>query len=147
MIFFGSTDTFSASNTSRFIGPFLKWIHPEVTPETVRVFQMFIRKGWHVWEFFVLTLLLWFALGWTLRKGQIRNVGWSRRRALITCTGAVVYAMADEWHQSFRPTRGGAWSDVAIDSIGIGLAMLLLWLYYKLHSLNPLPRCREVHPD
>lgn len=39
---------------------------------------------------------------------------------------ALVYAMVDEYHQSFVPTRHGALTDVAIDALGIGIASIVL---------------------
>ncbi len=136
LIFFGSTDTFSSSNTSRFIGPILRWLHPEISLETIQWFQFFIRKGWHVFEFFIITLLLWNALGWGTHSGTQPGSSWTRRRALLTWSGAVTYAMADEWHQSFRPTRGGTVTDVLIDSIGVTLAIGCIWLFYRWLNLR-----------
>jgi VanZ family protein len=39
-----------------------------------------------------------------------------------------LFAIADEYHQTFVPGRGGTWTDVAIDGIGIVIAALLAWI-------------------
>lgn len=69
-------------------------------------------KGWHVTEFFVLTLLIQHAL--------------KTWRILVAPMLAIVAAALDEWHQTFVPHRGGLLSDVAVDMIGILLATI--WL-------------------
>lgn len=79
-------------------------------------------KGWHVLEFFVLTLLV-------LRTG-VRV----RMAALI----ALCLAAVDEWHQTFIPKRGGLVSDVLIDSIGIVSAAILALALAKVASARQL---------
>lgn len=51
------------------------------------------------------------------------------RAAVSITTGVVValsYAMVDEYHQTFVPTRHGALTDVAIDAFGIGIASIVM---------------------
>jgi hypothetical protein len=47
-IFIGSTDLMSAEHTSRFIVPFLLWLKPDMSPETIARIHMLIRKLGHV---------------------------------------------------------------------------------------------------
>ena len=47
---------------------------------------------------------------------------------LIAWGIAVVYAMTDEYHQTFIPGRVGDWADVSIDAFGAGMAVLLIGL-------------------
>ncbi len=57
---------------------------------------------------------------------------WSRLIAVLSSFGiSVVYAILDEWHQSFVPQRGPGAVDVLIDSAGalFGAAVALLALY------------------
>lgn len=48
-----------------------------------------------------------------------------------------LYAVTDEWHQSFSPGRSSAWMDVLIDScgvlIGAFLCAAILYLWRKKH--------------
>lgn len=49
---------------------------------------------------------------------------------VIAAAIALVYAIVDEYHQSFVPTRHGDVSDVAIDALGIGIASIVLLKLY-----------------
>jgi VanZ family protein len=74
-----------------------------------------IRKLGHIGGYALLTAL-W---AWTL-------AGTVRRPVLIAAAIALIYAATDEYHQSFVETRHGTPVDVAVDAIGIALAVLLL---------------------
>jgi hypothetical protein len=78
-------------------------------------FGLLLVKGWHVTEFAVLFLLLW----WTACSGLRLAVP---RASAIAAVAAALYAVSDEWHQTFVPGRGGTATDVAIDCCGIALA-------------------------
>jgi hypothetical protein len=68
-------------------------------------------KGYHVLEYFILTTLI------------LRAISATRFRVTALGMGlAFLYASSDEWHQTFVKDRGGKWTDVAIDCIGIALA-------------------------
>ncbi len=58
IIFAASTDMMSAEHTSRYIGPFLHWLWPDISNVTVASVQMAVRKAAHVTEYAVLGLLL-----------------------------------------------------------------------------------------
>jgi len=76
-------------------------------------------KGYHVLEFFLLTLLL----GLFLRLQRGLTVG---RSLVWAAIGGTAFAVSDEWHQTFVPGRGGLASDVLIDLGGVVLAVALL---------------------
>jgi len=79
--------------------------------------EFFIRKGAHVTEYAILAFLV-------IRT--LLAMRWERWRAIVI--GAVIsvaYAASDEWHQSFVPNRTGHAIDVAVDSIGVVLVVLL----------------------
>jgi len=73
-------------------------------------------KGYHVFEYFILTLLT---------INLLRNWVESKWAFLYAFALAVSYASTDEWHQTFVPGRGGKWTDVVIDAGGATLAILL----------------------
>jgi hypothetical protein len=52
---------------------------------------------------------------------------------LLAAAIAVAYGIIDEWHQSFVPGRYASAVDVALDSVGIALA--LGWKQWRLLSL------------
>ena len=69
-------------------------------------------KGYHVFEFALLFVLLFVAL--------LRTKPWPVvRSAAVAALMSVLYAASDEYHQTFVKDRGGKVSDVLIDCIGI----------------------------
>jgi hypothetical protein len=75
--------------------------------------DLVLRKGAHMVEFGLLALLWWRALG----------------RPAPAAAIAVLYAVSDEWHQSFVEGRNGSPVDVLIDTTGVALALgAALWL-------------------
>lgn len=111
----------SAEHTSRFIGPFLRWIYPTISPITILRVQLFIRKLAHVSEYAVLAVLLYRAVVHTTLKGR-RAL--SAALVLVLCA---TYAASDEFHQSFVPSRTASVRDVMIDICGATLALILYW--------------------
>ena len=109
IIFLGSTDMLSAEQTSRIIGPLLRWFQPDMSAETIAQLQFFVRKGAHVTEYAILGLLL------------LRAVG-TRAPALLLGVG---YAITDELHQHFVSGRHASPVDVAIDSAGLLIGVLV----------------------
>jgi VanZ family protein len=77
--------------------------------------DVIIRKLGHLSGYALLTTLWW----WALR-------GVAGRPLLIAVGIAFVYACTDEFHQTFVSGRTGTPVDVAIDSIGIAIAALLI---------------------
>lgn len=56
-----------------------------------------------------------------------RIIAAGRTRAIIiAATISILYAMSDEWHQTFVPGRSPAVQDVLIDTAGILIAFFLL---------------------
>jgi VanZ family protein len=77
--------------------------------------DLLLRKLAHAGVFGALTLL-WF-----------RALGPLTSRALLgAVTIALLYAVTDEYHQTFVSGRHGSPVDVGIDAIGIGVAVLLI---------------------
>src|SRR5688572_16205127 len=96
LIFSASGDQMSGQRTSRFIGPFLRWLKPDISPAAISLVQGVVRKTAHVVEYAILALLLWRALR-RPQKGQCAP--WSRRIALTAFAIAATYAITDEFHQ------------------------------------------------
>ena len=92
-----------------------------------------IVKGWYAAEFAILFLLAYALLKRYDRKAFPRN--------LIRATAlSLLFAIPDEYHQAFVPGRGGTWSDVAIDSLGVVLAASFVWL----RGNRPNPRLQRT---
>lgn len=118
-ISFASTRGFSAANTSQIVSPVLHWLFPDISEAQLATAHFLTRKAAHFTEYAVLAFLA--------------------RRAFITSTNAfiqrywfqlglllvVIYALLDEFHQSFVPSRTASLYDSAIDIAG-GVTVLLI---------------------
>lgn len=78
------------------------------------------RKGAHVLEFFILTVI-----AFRFFRHGVGNPLWAVHLAVLL---AFSYAATDEMHQLLVSGREGKISDVLIDSIGIFLALTLIRL-------------------
>lgn len=85
-----------------------------------------LRKIAHITEYGILTGLLAFGF---------RTI--TRQTLLISTSIALLYAISDEFHQTFIPTRNGTPIDVIIDSIGIVLAFVLLQYWHARKYSQP----------
>ena len=126
VILVASTDLMSAQHTSRFIGPFLRWLVPDIGPEAVLQVQLVVRKTAHVLEYALLAMLLLRAF----RAGQ-GSVRWSHIGRAVAV--AALCAATDEFHQSFVASRTGSPADVLIDISGAiaGVAVFTLLVRRK----------------
>jgi len=117
-ISFASSDNFNAGNTSRIIGPLILWLFPNTSPETLAVIHFITRKIAHFTEYAILGFLAARAFRTSPRPAI------NQRWFLICVTLIVVYALVDEYHQSFVPSRTASVWDSLIDMTG-GLAALV----------------------
>ncbi len=111
LIFYLSTDSFSSNNTEPMMG-FFSWLWPGVSTEAMALVHKAIRKVGHWSEYFVLAVLMLRAL--RLETGK----KWEWRHAVLTFVFILVYALTDEWHQTFVPSRTASFGDVFIDLLG-----------------------------
>lgn len=84
-----------------------------------------VRKMLHVFEYFVLALLVYNAL----INFKLKNI------YTLTILISVLYSTTDEFHQLFTG-RTGTIIDVFIDSIGIILAILLIKITKKIRQCD-----------
>ncbi|MEO5721371.1 MAG: VanZ family protein, partial [Chthoniobacterales bacterium] len=116
-----STDMMSAQHTSRFIGPLLRWLAPDISPATIAGVQLFIRKCAHLTEYAILGILL--------ARAFFRGEGKATARyAVLIWLTALVWAGLDEFHQSFVASRTGSPIDVMIDATGALVGLGIYWL-------------------
>lgn len=118
-ISFASTGNFSAGNTSRIIGPLVLWLFPDTSPETLLTIHGITRKIAHLAEYAILAILTARAFRGSSREGL------RERWFLASLILVIVYALLDEYHQSFVPSRTGTIFDSLIDIAG-GFAALLI---------------------
>ena len=126
LIFGFSSDAGSSRNTSRLIRPLLRWLSPGISEETVDRVQLGVRKVAHVTEYAALALLAWRAWRKPVR-GDARP--WRWREAAFGFGFAVLFAVSDEIHQTWVPSREGCAVDVLIDAAGalVGLLAMRAW--------------------
>jgi len=124
VIFVASTDLGSAENTSRIIGPFLRWINPDITDATIWGFQTVFRKFGHMAGYAVLSMLVWRSL--RLSRDGVNRWRWSEVPWVMLAS--VLYAVSDEFHQSLVATRMGTVWDVLYDATGAILGLLFIYL-------------------
>ena len=122
-----STGTFSAKNTYLITEPILRFLMPSILPEKVDMIHGIIRKLGHVTEYFILGLLLFRAF--RSGSGELRILRWACYSFLVV----VLYALSDEFHQSFVATRTASLFDVGIDTLGGILAqgVSVLWHFSR----------------
>jgi VanZ family protein len=123
-ISFASSDEFSAGNTSRFVGAVVLWLFPHASPETLSTVHFLTRKTAHLTEYAILGFLAARAFYGSQNRTLQRN-WFIAGLALI-----VVYALVDEYHQSFVPSRTASIFDSMIDVAG-GLAALGIFHYHN----------------
>ncbi len=78
-----------------------------------------VKKTAHVVEYFILYWLLVRAWSEKMTKVNKKVFGFSLLVALL-------YALSDEWHQTFVPGREGTLRDVGFDTIGILLSQFMI---------------------
>lgn len=104
------------------------------------IWDFLTRKPAHVFEYFIFTLLLIRAIRstWVSKfEGRIFysskksvnlvNIGNNYNVLLFAFFLSLLYAVSDEFHQSTVPLREGKFSDILFDSLGILLAIVLVW--------------------
>lgn len=124
-IFFASTGEFSADNTSPFIGPLVLWFFPNASAESLALVHVCVRKTAHFVEYAILAFLA--ARAFYTSSSNWLRLSWFRWALLLI----VVYALADEYHQSFVPSRTASIYDSIVDIIGGLTALLLYWSFQK----------------
>ena len=132
LMFLGSTDLMSAEHTSRFLTPFLRWWNPDISPATIAQVHFFVRKAAHLTEYAILAGLLFRAL-----RSWIDEF-W--RRAATALLSAMIFAAADEFHQSFVASRTSSLGDVLLDWSGALLGLMICATIWKRNSTWKSPQ-------
>jgi VanZ family protein len=81
-----------------------------------------IRKTAHFTEYAVLALVGYgaVAIGWQQTK---------RQSLWLALVGAILFAIADEWHQRFVPSRTSTPQDVLLDIAGASVVVVVMALW------------------
>jgi len=130
VIFFASTGEFSATNTNELIQPLLRWLFPHITDERIALFHFPLRKCGHFSEYAILGLLAVHAFIASSNASLRRH--WLAVALFLIC----LYALTDEYHQSFVASRTASIYDSLLDMTG-GLTALVLaavWRHRRRHG-------------
>ena len=118
----------SASTSSRLVSLLQNIFHLDhyVSIDTL---HFLVRKTAHMSLYFILTLLTYLHLSYLSLT--------HRQRSLLTLIIPILYACSDEIHQLFVVARAGSLLDVGIDSLGVCMAILCIFLWNKIiHKIN-----------
>src|SRR5689334_16024454 len=113
-----SSDIGSAEHTEHWVVPLLRLFAPWATAMQIEAMHGLVRKAGHLTEYALLAALWYraFARGRSLAP---------RSAAALAFVISVIWAILDETRQSFVPSRTASARDVALDSTGAFLAMLV----------------------
>lgn len=121
-IFVFSTDLFSAGNTGGLVRQIIQWFYPTISEETLETAHFLVRKAGHFTVYAVLAMLLMRAF----RAGS--ELRWQRQWGIYSFFIVGIYALLDEYHQSFTTSRTGSIYDSMIDLTGGACMLFVLWL-------------------
>jgi len=144
-----STDTMSAEHTSKWLLPIWEKLFGYVNATQWAIIHHWIRKSGHFTGYGLISLGFFNGWRWSLlNKSPHRN--WSDRRLIFARAAALalfstlLLATADEWHQSFIPSRTSSPVDVGIDVSGAVVAHLLLLAVFSVTYRLRSPKMTEV---
>jgi len=126
MIFisFASTGEFSAVNTSKIIRPLLLWLFPNLSEERLALIHFCVRKAAHFTEYAILGVLVHRAFFASSHLFLRRFWFWMGILLIM------IYALLDEFHQSFVASRTASIYDSLIDVVG-GLTALVIFAVWR----------------
>jgi VanZ family protein len=111
-----STDAGSESHTEHWLLPILRELAPWATPALLEALHWLVRKTAHLSEYAILAAL------WL--RAFVRGLNLTPRTAgLLAVAISVAWAILDELHQSFVPSRSASLADVLVDSAGALIAL------------------------
>jgi VanZ family protein len=119
-----SSDVGSADHTGHWLLPLLKMMASWATQTQLDALHSLARKSGHITEYAVLAALWYRAFA----RGRHAT---PRTAAAIAFSISVCWAGLDELRQSLVPTRTASATDVATDSIGVLLALLVAYLGWR----------------
>ena len=122
-MYYFSTDVLSAGNTHSLVEEVLGWFGLQLSHRTVHRLNYVVRKGAHLIEYAILAGLLFRAF----RADS--PVRWRLRWAVFSFLTCALWALADEFHQTFTADRSGSIKDSMLDCLG-ALFMLMLIAFF-----------------
>jgi VanZ family protein len=141
LMFTLSGEHFSSAHTAPFTTRLVLKLFPWLTVLGLETIDLVIRKIAHLSEYFVFAILL--------RRVLRNRSGLQTKRQIVWAIAlGVIYAMTDELHQSFVPSRNASPLDVMINTVGFVCGTLAFQSYIAIrrgqaahrnspHSIKP----------
>lgn len=130
IMFWMSGGNFTSGRTSEFFFPKIKSMFPGLSPEGVTFVHELIRKIAHVVEFFLLGLLLSFAV----YRSPLKIADF--KKAVLIIILLVIFTLADELRQSLVALRTASIVDVVLDMAGGVMGMGVVRQAIRLKGKN-----------
>jgi len=118
VIFWMSGGNFTDGKTSEFFFPKIRSVFPGLSPEGVTLVHELIRAFAHIFEFFVLGLLLSLAI----HRLHLRISGF--KKGVLIFVLLCLFALGDEVRQSLVALRHASPVDVGLDLVGGVMGMI-----------------------
>ncbi len=141
LIFFLSSET-GEDSSARSMG-FLEYVN-SIFGET-GLTEVMIRKGTHILEYSVLSLLSFLAIRFTNLISPMNSYDQSPTKMIksdnelyiiLSLWFSVLFAILDEYHQLFVTGRTGSIVDVCIDLIGIVVMLLIVRVVFAIYLIR-----------
>lgn len=128
-----STKGYGSSSSARLLAKVLALLHITVSPATFEALNFLFRKSAHLSEYTILGFLLYR----TFLNNP--NFEWRLQTAVRSVLVAALYALTDEFHQMFEPSRTASLMDFGIDTAGALLGTLGIYGKQFLQPRGPAP--------
>lgn len=119
----GDTSASLSGDIAAFVARVFTGAEPDRASALFERIHTLVRKLAHVGEFFMLAILV----GWAL--STLERIGAARFPTVYAV--CFTYAFLDEWLQTSVSGRAGRFEDVLIDMAGVALAIAVSYVYLK----------------
>ena len=116
----------SASISSGQSGVFVEQLHYIAPSIDQQLLTFLVRKGAHIFAYFVLGILTFNAL-WRVDLSKF-NFNYPVGLSIVVCA---LYAVSDEFHQLFVNGRSGEIRDIIIDSCAATVGVFIISIFCK----------------
>ena len=138
LMYYFSTDVFSADNTRSVIDKIFLWFVPHASKHAMATLNYVVRKSAHFIEYAVLGAFLFRAF----RADDPTR--WRLKWAIYSLLTAGAWALLDEFHQTLTRTRGGSIWDSLLDSSGAFFMLVAIAIVYRTPSRTSLQNDSEL---
>lgn len=139
LMYYFSTDVFSAENTRSVIDKIFLWVFPHASHHALAVLNYVVRKSAHFIEYAVLGASLFRAYR---ADDPLR---WRLKWAFFAFLTAVGWALLDEFHQTLTRSRGGSIWDSLLDSSGALFMLIGIAIVYRTPRQTVVQDDSELH--